>query len=383
MDIVNYSDNAMNIKYIVELNEEEKNHLNKLLTKGKSSARQLKRANILLMADFRKYQDKEISEILNVGTATIYRTKKKFVEYGLTEALNEGARPGMPRKFDANQEALLIALACSQPPEGLCRWTLNLIADKFISLSDMEVVSTETIRRRFKENDLKPWQKKMWCVGKMNADYIAQMEHILDLYAQPENSMEPVVNFDEAMKQLVSDVNSPTATKPGQVAREDYEYKRVSVANIFMFFDRHRGWRKAKATQNKKAEDFAQCMKDLVDIHYPDAHKIHVVMDNYSTHKAGSLYKAFKPEEALRILKRLEFHYTPKHASWLNMVEIEIGNMNQQCLDRRIPSWDKLHSELAAWETRKNEERATINWMFNVDGARNKLTRAYEQLNQS
>lgn len=383
MDIVNYSDNAMNIKYIVELNEEEKNHLNKLLTKGKSSARQLKRANILLMADLRKYQDKDISEILNVGTATIYRTKKKFVEYGLTEALNEGARPGMPRKFDANQEALLIALACSQPPEGLCRWTLNLIADKFISLSDMEVVSTETIRRRFKENDLKPWQKKMWCVGKMNADYIAQMEHILDLYAQPENSMEPVVNFDEAMKQLVSDVHSPTATKPGQVAREDYEYKRVSVANIFMFFDRHRGWRKAKATQNKKAEDFAQCMKDLVDIHYPDAHKIHVVMDNYSTHKAGSLYKAFKPEEALRILKRLEFHYTPKHASWLNMVEIEIGNMNQQCLDRRIPSWDQLHSELAAWEARKNEERATINWMFNVDAARKKLTRAYEQLNQS
>ena len=343
----------------------------------------LKRANILLMADRRKHQDKDISEMLNVSTSTIYRTKRRFVEDSLWEALNEGARSGMPRKLDANQEALLIALACSEPPEGLCRWTLNLIAEKFISLSDIEVISTETIRRRFKENDLKPWQRKMWCVGKMNADYVAQMEHVLDLYARPANDAQPVVNFDEAMKQLVSDITPASSAKPGQAGRMDYEYKRVSVANIFMFFDRHRGWRKTKATPHKKSDDFALCMKELVDEHYPDAEKIHVVMDNYSTHKAGSLYKAFTPEEALRLLRRLEFHYTPKHASWLNMVEIEIGNMNQQCLDRRIPSWDKLHSELAAWEKRKNDAGTTIKWMFDVDRARKKLTRAYEQLNPS
>ena len=366
----------MNIKYVVELNQAEKYDLNGLISKGKQSARMLKRANILLMADCRKYQDKAISAALNVGTATVSRTKKRFVEHGLTEALNEGARSGMPRKLDGNQEALLIALACSKPPEGCCRWTLNLIADRFIALSDLNVVSTETIRRRFKENDLKPWQKKMWCVGTMNADYIAQMEHVLDLYAKPANPVQPVINFDEAMKQLVSDIAPPTAVKSGQSARIDYEYKRVGVANIFMFFDRHNGWRKAKATQNKKAKDFAQCMKELVDVHYPDAEKIHVVMDNYGTHKAGSLYKAFAPEEALKILNRLEFHYTPKHASWLNMVEIEIGNMNQQCLNRRIPNWEELESELAAWESRRNEAKSSINWMFNVDNAREKLTRA-------
>mgnify|MGYP003695115027 CR=1 FL=1 len=373
----------MNIRYIVELNEEEKNSLTELLSKGKASARMLKRANILLMSDGRKNQDKEISEVLNVSTSTIYRTKKRFVEDGLDEALSEGTRQGMPRKLDANQEALLISLACTKPPKGCARWTLSLIAEKFISLSDVEPVSVETIRRRFKENDLKPWQKKMWCVGNMNADYVAQMEHVLDLYAQPVNVKQPIVNFDEAMKQLVSDITPPSQTKPGQAARIDYEYKRVSVANIFMFFDRQRGWRKAKATTNKKATDFAQCMKELVDDHYPEAEKIHVVMDNYGTHKAGSLYKAFEPEEALRILNKLEFHYTPKHASWLNMVEIEIGNMNQQCLDRRIPSWDELKSELEAWETRKNNAGDTINWMFNVDSARKKLTRAYETLNQS
>ncbi len=372
----------MNIKHIVELSEAEKNELMELTSKGRSTARILKRANILLMSDD-NHQDKYIAEALNVSTSTIFRTKRKFVEEGVIEALSEGKRPGIPRKLDANQEALLISVACSKPPEGCGRWTLSLLNEQFIALSDVEPVSIETIRRRLKENDLKPWQKKMWCVGKMNADYVAQMEHILDLYALPENSQEPVVNFDEAMKQLVSDITPATEAKPGQTARQDYEYKRISVANIFMFFDRHNGWRKAKATTNKKAEDFAQCMKELVDEHYPEAEKIHVVMDNYGTHKLGSLYKKFKPEEALRILNRLEFHYTPKHASWLNMVEIEIGNMNKQCLNQRIPSWEQLHKELMAWENRRNDAKASINWMFNVDAAREKFTRAYSELNRS
>lgn len=371
----------MNIKNIVELNEEEKTELIALTSKGKVSARILKRANILLMSDSAK-QTKEITESLNVSSSTVFRIKRRFVNYGLEEALNEGKRAGFPRKLDASQEALLISLACTKPPKGSARWTLSLIAEQFIALSDVEPVSIETIRRRFKENDLKPWQRKMWCVGKMNADYVAQMEHVLDLYAKPENIAEPVVNFDEAMKQLVADITPPSRAKPGQAERQDYEYKRVSVANIFMFFDRYRGWRKTKATVSKKAVDFAQCMKELVDEHYPHAHKIHVVMDNYSTHKAGSLYKAFKPEEALRILNRLEFHYTPKHASWLNMVEIEIGNMNQQCLDRRIPDWAMLHQELEAWENKRNDAGASINWMFNVDAAREKLTKAYAVLGQ-
>lgn len=368
----------MNIKYIVELNEDEKQRLVELTTKGKQSSRLLKRANILLMSDQGK-PSTEIANDLNVSETTIYRTKKKLVELGLDDALNEGSRPGIPRKLDANQDALLIALACTKPPEGCCRWTLGLIANRFITLTDADV-SIETIRRRLKENDLKPWQKKMWCIGEMAADYIAQMEHILDLYAQPEDPKQPVVNFDEAMKQLVSDIAPAKAMQPGQAERQDYEYKRVGVANIFMFFDRHTGWRKTKITAGKKAEDFAHCMKDLVDTHYPDAEKVHVVLDNYNTHKASSLYKAFEPEEALRILRRLEFHYTPKHASWLNMVEIEIGNMNQQCLDRRIPDWSELKTELSAWEKKRNDEQATIKWMFNVEKAREKFTRAYSQL---
>ena len=223
----------------------------------------------------------------------------------------------------------------------------------------------------------------MWCLPALDAEFIAQMEHVLDLYAEPAHEKRPVVNFDEAMKQLIADTREPVRMKPGQPARQDYEYSRKGIANLFVFFDRHRGWRKVKPTKQKCAVDFAECMRELVDEHYPDAEVIRVVLDNLSTHKPASLYKAFPAPEARRILRRLEFHYTPKHASWLNMVEIEIGNMNQQCLARRIPDWETLVSELDAWEKRRNGAQATIRWMFNVDDARNKMGRAYEQLNPS
>ena len=188
----------------------------------------------------------------------------------------------------------------------------------------------------------------MWCIRKLDADFVAQMEHILDLYAEPPDADRPVVNFDEALKQLVADTREPKSMKPGQAAKQDYEYRRVGTANIFLFFDRHRRRIKAKPTESKGNIDFAECMRDLVDVHYPNAEKIRVVLDNLNTHRPGALYKAFPPEEARRILRRLEFHYTPAHASWLNMVEIEIGNMNQQCLDRRMPDWKSLASELVS-----------------------------------
>ncbi len=249
-----------------------------------------------------------------------------------------------------------------------------------MTLVEGEPISVETLRRQLKNNDLKPWQKKMWCVGEMNAEYISRMEHVLDLYSQPANPDEPLINFDEAMKQLVADIKPTTPAKPSQPPRQDYEYKRVAVANLFLFYDCHRGWRKVKATESKKAVDFAQCMKDLVDIHYPDAKKIHVVMDNFGTHTEAALYKAFEPSEARRLLKQLEFHYTPKHASWLNKVEIEIGVMNRQCLNQRVPTWEKLNSELAAWERRRNQEGASIKWRFDIEAAREKFTKAYAKL---
>lgn len=376
-------DDAMNIKYIIKLTSEERDHLEDITHKGQISARVLKRANILLLCHQNKYEDKEIAEILSSSTSTIFRVKRNFSENGLDSALYEGSRPGVPKKLGVSEEALLVSLACSTPPKGRSRWTLSLLANELILLTNLESVSTETVRRCLKDKHLKPWQKKMWCIGSMNAQYIAQMEHILDLYGEPADEARPVVNFDETAKQLVEQVKMPIPAKSLSVVKEDYEYKREGMANIYLFFDRYRAWRKVKVTKNKKAVDFAACMKELVDVHYPDAEKIRVVLDNLNTHCWGSLYKAFPAPEAQRIMKRLEFHYTPKHASWLNMVEIEIGNMNQQCLDRRIGSYDNLTSELTAWEAQRNQEGATINWMFDVEKARHKLSKAYDKLNQS
>ena len=373
----------MNIKYLVELTPDERNQLLDITSRGQNPARVVKRANILLMADGWEHMDSEIAEALSAGTSTVYRVKRDFVEYGLDVALSECGRPGGTRKLDANEEALLVSIACSQPPKGRSRWTLQLLTDRLVGLTDHKYLSKETVRRRLKEKELKPWQKKMWCIPKLDADFVAQMEHILDLYAESPKTSKPIVNFDEALKQLVADVQESKPMKPGQPARQDYEYRRAGTANIYLFFDRHRGWRKAKPTERKGNVDFAECMRDLVDIHYPDAEVIRVVLDNLSTHRPAALYKSFPPEEARRILRRLEFHYTPKHASWLNMVEIEIGVMNQECLDRRIPDWQTLRKELAAWEKRRNKEKATIKWMFDVDKARKKLTRAYEGLNPS
>tara|TARA_Y100000588_G_C14165296_1_gene886647 strand:+ start:384 stop:1508 length:1125 start_codon:yes stop_codon:yes gene_type:complete len=370
----------MNIKYKVTLSADERVELEQITSHGKSSARRIKRAQILLMSNNRTYEDQDIAEILAVSTSTIYRVKRDFVEYGLIEALEEGSRTGQPRKLDANQEALLVAIACTEPPKGHCCWTLTLLSDQLITLTDIETISNETVRQCLKSNDLKPWQKKMWCIGKLDATYIARMEHVLDLYAESADDKRPIVNFDEAGKQLVDHVNEPRPAKPGRVAKEDYEYERAGMANIFMFFDRHRGWRKAKVTDTKKSVDFAECMRELVDEYYPEADVVRVVLDNLGTHNEASLYKAFPAAEARRILRRLEFHFTPKHASWLNMAEIEIGNMNQQCLDRRIANRDILIEELSHWQTERNAEKASIKWMFDVDKARQKLDRAYGKL---
>ena len=171
---------------------------------------------------------------------------------------------------------------------------------------------------------------------------------------------------------------SPCGLSPaGKRARYDYEYVRNGTANVFMFVDVNRPWRHAKVTDQRTCIDFAECMRDLVDEHYPEAEKIRVVLDNVSTHSQSALYQRFAPAEARRILSRIEFHFTPKHASWLNMVEIEIGVMVRQCLRRRIAEKSTLVAEIGKWERRRNGERARIDWLFTVDRAREKLGRAY------
>jgi len=366
----------MNVRYRVELSQVERDELTAMLSKGKRAARKLKRAQILLAADAGR-SDEEVARAVAVGGSTVYRTKRRFVEGNLERALSEAPRPGAERKLTGKEEALLVATACASPPEGRARWTLELLADAMVKLTDHQSLSDETVRRRLAENGLKPWRKDMWCIPKVDGEYVARMEDVLDLYAEAPDPERPVVCFDESPVQLIGEVRLPIPAEPGQFERYDYEYRRNGTVNLFVCIDVHRPWRKIKVTARRAAEDYAHCMRELVDVHYPDAECIRVVQDNLSTHSAGSLYEAFAPAEARRILRRLEFHYTPRHASWLNMVEIEIGVLRGQCLDRRIddPNW--LRREIDAWERQRNAAGACINWMFTTDKARAKMGRTY------
>ena len=289
---------------------------------------------ILLAADS-GLSDDDIAAAVAVGGSTVYRTKRRFVEGNLEAALNEEPRAGADRKLTGNEEALLVATACSSPPEGRARWTLELLAGAMVKLTDHDSLSRETVRRRLAENHLKPWQKDMWCIPKVDAEYVARMEDVLDLYAEQPDPKRPVVCFDESPSQLIGEARQPIPAAPGRLERFDYEYRRNGVVNLFVFLDAHRSWRRVKVTGHRTADDFALCMRELVDVDFPEAERIRVVLDNLSTHTAAALYAAFPPAEARRVLRRLDFHYTPKHASWLNMVEIEIGVLKGQCLDRQ------------------------------------------------
>jgi DDE superfamily endonuclease len=229
------------------------------------------------------------------------------------------------------------------------------------------------------ENDLKPWRRDMWCVPQVDGEYVARMEDVLDLYAEEPDPKHPVVCFDESPTQLIGEIRQPIPAAPGQIERYDCEYKRNGTTNLFIFLDAHRSWRKVKVTNSRAAVDFAACMRELIDVDFPEAERIRVVLDNLSTHFPGSLYQAFPPCEARRVLRRLEFHYVPKHASWLNMVEIEIGVLRSQCLDRRIATPEQLVSEIAAWERQRNASGARIKWMFTTAKARAKMGRAYPE----
>ncbi|MBB4383362.1 transposase [Bradyrhizobium sp. SBR1B] len=366
----------MNVRYRIELSQAEREELTAMLGSGKCAARKLKRAQILLAADGGR-RDEEIARTVSVSLSTAYRTKRRFVEGNLERALSEEPRPGAERKLMGKEEALLVATACAKPPAGRKRWTLTLLANAMVKLTDHDSLSGETGRRRLAENDLKPWRRDMWCIPHVDGEYIARLEDVLDLYAERPDPARPLVCFDETPVQLIGEVRQPVSAKPGQRERYDYEYRRNGTVNLFVISDPHRGWRNLKATERRAAVDYAQCMRELVDIHYPEAACIRVVQDNLSIHTAGALYQAFAPAEARRILRRLEFHCTPNHASWLNMVECEISVLQRQCLGRRADDPKKLRNEIAAWQRQRNKAQDRIKWMFTTDKARAKLRRAY------
>ena len=367
-------------KYIVKLTADERTELEELFTGGRESVRKLTRARILLKAD-EGWTDEAIHAALDVSIATIERVRQRCVEEGAMAALTRRkSHRTYERLLDGQAEAHLVALACQKPQLGRRRWTLRLLADKLVALESIEVdtISHETVRQVLVSNAIKPWLYKEWVIPpQANAAFVCQMELILDIYHEPYDPLYPVICFDESSKQLLKEKRLPLATAPGQVQRYDYEYERNGTRNLFMFTEPLRGWRYVKVTARRAKQDWAECMRQLVDDFYPQARRVRVIQDNLNTHTLASLYTTFPPAEAKRICDRLELHFTPKHGSWLNIAEIEFSVLARQCLNQRIADEAQLRAEITAWMKTRNTLTKRVDWRFTTAQARTKLKRLY------
>lgn len=221
----------------------------------------------------------------------------------------------------------------------------------------------------------------MWCIPPTaNAAFVCAMEDILEVYKRPYNAKQPLICMDETAKQLIKEIRRTERAKPGHIARVDYEYERNGVCNLFMFYEPFGGKRYVSVTDHRTKVDWAYQIKELLDVHFPEAEKVVLVMDNLNTHTGASLYEAFPPDEARRLLERLEIHHTPKHGSWLNIAEIELRILNGQCLNRRIPDKQTLVTETSQWQNQRNFIEAKVDWRFTTTDARIKLKRLYPTL---
>jgi hypothetical protein len=229
-----------------------------------------------------------------------------------------------------------------------------------------------------KKNKIKPWLKQQWVIPpQANAAFVANMEDVLEVYARPYDPQRPVVCVDEAGKQLIGDLRPPLPVRPGKPARHDSEYQRNGVANLFMAFEPLAGQRHVEVTDRKTSIDFARMLRMLSDECYPNVKQLVLVCDNFSTHTPAALYEAFTPEEARRLACRFEWHYTPKHGSWLDVAEMELSVLSRQCLDRRIPDMPTLKQEVKSWELARNAATVKVAWQFTTANARIKLRSLY------
>ena len=374
-------------KYVVRLSAGEREHLQALIRKGKSPAKRLLKARILLKADVSEagegWSDSRIIQALDTSASMIYRVRKQLVEEGFEAVLSRKRRmtPPVAAIFDGEKEAKLIALACSEPPKGRARWTLRLLESKVVELGIVERASDSTIGRTLKKTVSSRIAGNAGSSRRRpNSAFVAAMEDVLAVYTRPHNADYPLVCLDETSKQLIAETRTPIPMKRGRAARIDYEYERNGTANLFMLFAPLEGWRHVEVTDRHTAVDYAHVLKDLADRHFPYAKTIVLVQDNLNIHSRASLYEAFPAAEARRLVERFEWHYTPKHGSWLDLAESELGVLSAQCLDRRIPDKQTLIEEIAAWEHDRNANHTKADWQFTTQSARVKLKYLYPSI---
>lgn len=298
-----------------------------------------------------------------------------YNEFGLEAALYDDERSCRPVDFDDRERTRIIAMVCTNPPDGRYRWTLDLIADEAEKRDLIDrSISREQVRIILQEHDLKPWQKKMWCIGSLDDEYISKMEDFLDVYARPYNEKRPVICMDEKPVPLIGDSRERILPeKSGEVLKKDYEYKRNGSVNVFCAVEPKFGRYINTVTEKRCGSDFAKFIKSISE-QYKDAEKITLVMDNLATHKEKHLIQYYGEVEGKKLWSKFEVRYTPKHGSWLNQAEIAIGMYSRQCLgDGRIGTFENLKVQTKAWNKRANQKKIKINWRFTKSKARKSL----------
>lgn len=374
-------------RYSVKLNEEERKELEKVIKSGTAPARKIMHAQILLKVDQGEHGphwlNKQVKEALGACETQIKKVKKRFVENGLEDALNRRPQPERPekRKINGRQEAQIIATVCTERPDGREKWTVRELTTHLIELEIVEEVSRETVRTTMRKNKLKPWQIKEWCIGpKKDPNYVARMEDVLNVHELPYDAKRPTIGIDEGNIQLVKDKQDPIEMKSGRVKKVDYEYERKGFCNVFLMIEPLTGKIVTEVTKRRTKRDFAHFVKYICDEVYPDVEQLVLVMDNLNTHREGSLYAAFPPEEAERLLNKIDIHSTPKHGSWLNMAEIGLSVLSRQALSERTKDLALAQEKVAAWQAKREKHPLRVNWQFTTRDARVKLKHLYPQI---
>jgi transposase len=360
------------VNAIKKVKSKEKRRLRSIKATTKNK-RVHNRAMTLLLIDKGK-SIAEIAKLEILSESGVKNVLRRYEDGGINLALFDRPRSGRPPTLSASDKQRIAAKACGPAPEGRARWTIALLTQDVATDNNIPTASRESVRQALHSHQMKPWLEKMWCVPKINDEYIERMEDILDLYERPYNSKRPVVCLDEKPTQLLDNGRPSVGAKLGSgIAKKDYEYKRNGTANVFRAVEPQVGRHFTKVTEQRKKPDFAEFLKNIADA-YPKAKTIELVMDNLNTHNESSLIERYGKKIGSKIWSRFKIHYTPKHASWLNQAEIAIGIYTRQCIGKdRIPTIDELRSRSAAWNKRANKEKLVINWTFTKKKARKKF----------
>lgn len=344
----------------------------KRLIKTGESARIINRAHALNLRD-KGLTIMEVADFLEITPRTVINIANNYLEGGIKKAIEDDPRPGRPLEIDDRIKSHIVALVCSNPPDGFDRWTLELLQEKVKKDRVSERISLESIRLVLREHDLKPWQQKMWCINELTEDFIERMEDVLDVYARPHDEKRPIVCLDEKPVVLHGEKREAIPMTEGKPKKVDHEYIRNGSVNVFCAVEPHTGVYINQVTNRKTGKDFAKFLASI-ERKYESADKIVLVMDNYRTHSLKSLTDFYGEDKGQAIWNRFEVHFTPKHGSWLNQAEIAIGMYSRQCLgSTRIPTIEILKKKTAAWNKIANRKAVSIKWKFNKEQAREKF----------